>query len=127
MNPNGTIVLLVPFNGSNGMFARAGIIQATDGNYYGCAQQGAGPPSQGGVFRLNLRPSLMTPKLVDNARAILWNGLKGLSYQVQYTGESGSTQWTNLGAPILAADNTAGALDAAPVSLARFYRVLLKP
>ncbi len=56
-----------------------------------------------------------------------WGALPGLSYQVQYTADLGSPNWTNLGGALSATTGTLSASDSNPSDSQRFYRVVLIP
>jgi uncharacterized protein (TIGR03437 family) len=51
MTPGGVLTTLYAFSGSDGQYPSAGLIQATDGNFYGTTQEG-GTSGNGTVFRL---------------------------------------------------------------------------
>ncbi len=59
MTPGGTITTLINFNGANGAFPLAGLVQGSDGNFYGTTFSGSN--SIGGtVFRMTPSGSLTT-------------------------------------------------------------------
>jgi hypothetical protein len=55
-----------------------------------------------------------------------WNSLAGQSYQIQFTADPGSTNWQNLGDPIVASGPTVITNDNPSPAMSRFYRVVLK-
>src|SRR5260221_539791 len=59
MTPEGVLTTLVKFDGSNGSYPRAGLIQATDGNFYGTTSAG-GDLDSGTVFKMTLDGVLTT-------------------------------------------------------------------
>jgi len=60
VTPAGTTSILYAFTGANdGAYPYAGVIQASDGNFYGTSQSG-GAFGAGTAFRLTTKPSLIT-------------------------------------------------------------------
>jgi uncharacterized repeat protein (TIGR03803 family) len=69
MTPDGsTLTTLVNFNGTNGAYPYAGLIQGSDGNFYGTTLEG-GTNHEGTVFKMTTNGTLIT--LVD------FNGTNG--------------------------------------------------
>jgi len=64
MTPNGQLTTLASFDGTNGAVPLAGLVQATDGNFYGTTSQGGVPPSEsygsGTVFKITPDGTLTT-------------------------------------------------------------------
>jgi uncharacterized repeat protein (TIGR03803 family) len=56
--PAQTLTVVVNFSGANGAGPAGGLIQATDGNYYGVT--GGGGPGSGTIFRLSPDGTLTT-------------------------------------------------------------------
>ena len=64
----------------------------------------------------------------NNLVTLSWNAVIGKAYQVQYTGTMNSTNWSNLGAPIIATSLTASQTDnTTGVAPQKFYRVIITP
>jgi uncharacterized repeat protein (TIGR03803 family) len=51
MNPTGTLTTLVSFSGTNGQYPYAGLVQGSDGNFYGTTINGGGD-SDGTIFKI---------------------------------------------------------------------------
>jgi uncharacterized repeat protein (TIGR03803 family) len=67
----GTIIPLILFNGTNGSYPQAGLIQASDGNFYGTT--GLGGASQfGNIFQLNTNGTLTTLYSFSGGSDGLW-------------------------------------------------------
>jgi len=127
---NGSLTTLAVFDGANGANPEAALIQSVDGSLYGTTQNG-GPSDNGVVFRLTV-PSLVpglafrTSALLPNGTIILtWNTVAGQTYQLQYVPNLGSTNWINLGSPILATGARTTISDVIGSNSQRFYRVVL--
>lgn len=71
-------------------------------------------------------PAFLPPTRGTNGFTLNWGTVAGRSYQVQYTAKFPATNWTNLGAPIVAS-NSVTALSDSLTNKQRFYRVLLLP
>ena len=81
ITPDGTFTNVHTFTGTDGQFPAAGLIQATDGNFYGTTSRG-GPQADGTVFKLSvgLGPFIRTLQpggTVGSEVAILGNDLTG--------------------------------------------------
>jgi len=50
--PNGTLTTLHSFDANDGCYLHSGLIQGTDGNFYGTTQDGGAPHSRGTVYQL---------------------------------------------------------------------------
>ena len=59
MTPSGTFTNLISFNGTNGAGPRAGLVQGTDGSFYGTTYNG-GSNNAGTVFQLTTNGTLTT-------------------------------------------------------------------
>jgi uncharacterized repeat protein (TIGR03803 family) len=127
---NGALTTLISFNGVNGANPQAPLVEGTDDNLYGVAQNG-GPSNNGVIFRLtvpSLVPSLAfrTPILPANGTITLtWNAVVGQTYQLQSVTNLTSTNWCNLGSPILATNAVVTTGDVIVPDSQRFYRVVL--
>jgi subtilase family serine protease len=71
-------------------------------------------------------PTLLSPALTAGGVILSWNTVAGISYQLQYTSDLGTTNWSNFGSAITASGSVATVSDSLANSQ-RFYRVLLKP
>jgi uncharacterized repeat protein (TIGR03803 family) len=128
---NGTLTTLAWFDGFNGANPEATLIQSADGSLYGTTQNG-GVDGNGVVFRLTT-PSLV-PSLAFRSSALLanhtqvaltWITVAGQTYQLQYVADLKSTNWINLGNPILATNAWTTTSDSVGLNSQRFYRVVL--
>jgi len=63
ITPGGTLITLHSFDGTDGSFAIAGLIQATDGNFYGTTEGGAS--GSGTVFKITAGGTLTTLHTFD--------------------------------------------------------------
>jgi subtilase family serine protease len=70
-------------------------------------------------------PIFLTPALTAGSVTLSWNTVAGISYQLQYTSDLSTTDWSNLGSAITASGPVATVSDSLTNSQ-RFYRVLLK-
>lgn len=82
--------------------------------------------------RLPAEPSIAPLQLTQNGSAITsatfqCTSTPNTTYQVQYTGDLASQQWTNLGDPIMATSDTITINDVTPAKSQRFYRVIVLP
>jgi hypothetical protein len=67
------------------------------------------------------------PITTTNSISFSWSAMSNLVYQVQYTTNLTPANWINLGGPITATDDTAGATDAPAGDSQRFYRLIVLP
>jgi uncharacterized repeat protein (TIGR03803 family) len=129
---NGTLTTLAWFNGANGANPQDSLVEGTDDNLYGVTPYG-GPTGNGVIFRLTMpslvpAPAFGSPTLLLNGTIVIaWNTVAGQTYQVQYVSDLRSTNWVNLGSPILATNAMATTSDAIDHNSQRFYRVVLSP
>ena len=70
---------------------------------------------------------LHTPVLTPDGITLQWSAVAGHTYQLQYAAHPGSTNWSNLGDPVVATNGLMQMLDAIGPESQRFYRVLLDP
>ena len=130
MTTNGIITPLVSFVISNniypwGLFPKGGLVEGPDGNLYGVTQQGGTGPSQGTIYRINIRPTFISSGRTNGNYGLTWKAIPGQNYRLQYS--TNSTTWVNLGGLITATNATMTASDAAPPDPTRFYRLVLMP
>jgi uncharacterized repeat protein (TIGR03803 family) len=129
---NGTLTTLAWFNGANGAHPQDSLVEGTDDNLYGVTPCG-GPTDNGVIFRLTMpslvpTPAFRTPALPLNGTIVIaWNTVPGQTYQVQCVSDLRSTNWVNLGSPILATNAVTTTSDVIDHYSQRFYRVVLSP
>jgi uncharacterized repeat protein (TIGR03803 family) len=139
MSPQGKLTTLFRFNGPNGYYPTASLIQATDGSFYGTTLFGGtnsiasncvgdGP---GTVFRLTVAGAT-SPKILGAAQSgdtlsLSWLALVGRSYQLQFATNVAETNWFNAGASITATNTMMTTSDTSGSDSQRFYRVVLLP
>jgi uncharacterized repeat protein (TIGR03803 family) len=127
---NGTLTTLGWFNGANGANPQAPLVEGMDDNLYGVAQNG-GPSDNGVIFRLTVpslvpTPAFSAPTLLPNGTIVLaWSTVAGQTYQLQSVTNLASTNWVNLGSPILANSAVTTTSDVIGSNSQRFYRVVL--
>jgi uncharacterized repeat protein (TIGR03803 family) len=130
MAPNGSLITLVSFNGTNGSRPLAALIQGSDGDFYGTTSYG-GAYGGGTVFRLSV-PSAPSPKVQTasksgNTFTLTWGALSRRKYQVQFTTNLAQTAWKDLGSAQTATNSAATASDTIDSDRQRLYRVVLLP
>jgi uncharacterized repeat protein (TIGR03803 family) len=125
---DGTLVTLASFSGTNGAFPEAGLVEGTDGNFYGTTASG-GSFGSGTVFRVSFPapPVIQVVGLNGSTLTLSWNSTAWQTYQIQYQTNLGQTNWINLGSVITATNKTATASDGMSPDQQRFYRVVLLP
>jgi uncharacterized repeat protein (TIGR03803 family) len=101
MTPAGSLTTLVTFSSANGIFPFAGLIQGTDGNFYGTTFE-AGSGSYGTVFKMTPAGGLTTLVSFAGANGGLPNanlvqGSDGNFYGMTYEGGSTYVSANNLG------------------------------
>jgi uncharacterized repeat protein (TIGR03803 family) len=127
MSPGGVLTLLHSFTGSNdGLHPDAGLMQGSDGNFYGTTYQG-GTNNYGTIFRLTIVPELQSLTLTNGTLALTWRTEAGGIYQLQASASLTTPNWTNLGSPVTATNGTTSFTDSATNAPQRFYRVSLAP
>lgn len=124
---NGTFTTLYAF--TNASTAWGTLIQGTDGNIYGTTEFG-GTYGYGTVFVMKLAAPVPAPVILSTVEtnetfALTWSAVSNDTYQVQYSTNLLSTNWTNLNAPVTATNATASGADNVTGAAQRFYRVLL--
>jgi uncharacterized repeat protein (TIGR03803 family) len=127
---NGGLVPLFSFDRFfYGAWPLAGLVQGTDGAFYGTTDVGAGP-GKGTVFRLSapVAPALKTARVSGGAISFGWTSVAGQTYQVQFNASLGQTNWTNYGSAIPATNGVTSASASISSNPSRcFYRVILLP
>jgi uncharacterized repeat protein (TIGR03803 family) len=111
MTPTGSLTTLYAFAGgtADGALPQAGLVQGSDGNFYGTAV-GGGAQGDGTVFRINTTPALAAPVQVTSSTSkidagqsltLTWQVLNAFSTTLQQCyafveGGSADTVWTGL-------------------------------
>ena len=129
VTPSGALTTLYSFAGSiDGGNPLGGLVQASDGNFYGTAATG-GAYSNGVIFRVSvpLPPVIRSVAATPEAVALTWSAVATQSYQVQYKNSLAETNWTNLGGSLDAVGGTLKTADLAPSVPQRWYRILALP
>jgi uncharacterized repeat protein (TIGR03803 family) len=123
------LTTLHSFNGNDGANPLAGLVQGSDGSFYGTTY-GGGAGGAGTVFRLTVTPAapvFQPVRLTNGTLTLTWSTEAGGTYQLHYNSDLGSTNWTNLGSAATAAGATLSATDPVTNGPTRFYRVVLLP
>jgi len=127
MSPGGVLTLLHSFTGSNdGLHPDAGLMQGSDGNFYGTTYQG-GTNNYGTIFRLTIVPELQSLTLTNGTLNLAWSTEAGGIYQLQASASLNTLNWTNLGSLVTATNGILSFTDAVTNAPQRFYRVSLAP
>jgi uncharacterized repeat protein (TIGR03803 family) len=121
---------LYSFRGGPAHASLVGLVQGSDGDLYGTTF-GDGLRGAGTVFRLTVvespAPVFQAVTHANGAVTLVWKTQAAATYQVQYSSDLSSTNWTNLGSALTAGGATLGAADPIGNSPRRFYRLLLLP
>ena len=72
-------------------------------------------------------PQLQTMTLTNGTISFGWSAQVGLLYQLQYTTNLASANWTSLGSAVTATGATLSATDSVTNGPQRFYRLVLSP
>ena len=129
MTTNGTLTTLISFNGTNGASPQAGLVQSTDGNFYGTTANG-GTNGCGTVFRLS---SIVPPPrflMVTRAGAMLtltWSATVSQGYQLLYKTNLTQGVWSNFNSSVTATNPIMTTVDTIGPDRQRFYRILQSP
>jgi uncharacterized repeat protein (TIGR03803 family) len=123
---NGTLTTLYSFTGGNDGGGPSGLVQGNDGNFYGTTS-GGGAGGAGTVFRLTIVPEFQAVSMTNGTLSLTWSTEAGGIYQLQYSSDLTSTNWTNLGTPIPATGASLTATDSLTNGPQRFYRLVLLP
>lgn len=123
---NGVLTSLYSFGGgSDGAYPYAGLVQSSNGRFYGTTAGGLG--GVGTVFRLTVAPALQAMTLTGSTLGLTSGTEAGGTYQWQYTSDLTSSNWINLGNPATATEAVLGTTDSITNSPQRFYRLVLSP
>jgi uncharacterized repeat protein (TIGR03803 family) len=123
---DGTFTSLFSFNGTNGGYPRAGLIQGADGSFYGTTTYG-GTSDSGTVFRLTLSapsaPVFQGIVLVGGAVVLTWSAAVGQQYQMMSRTNLELANWANLGGVVTATNAVMTTLDNTGLRPAKYYRI----
>jgi uncharacterized repeat protein (TIGR03803 family) len=127
ISTNGVLTSLYSFTGTNdGTNPDAGLVQGSDGNFYGTTESG-GTNNLGTVFQFTVEPMFQSLTLTNGARILTWSVEAGGTYQLQYRRDWTSINWSNLGSPVIATGATLSFTDYSLIDPWRVYRVKLLP
>jgi uncharacterized repeat protein (TIGR03803 family) len=129
MTPSGSFTTLFEFDTTDDAEPWS-IIQGSDGNFYGTAVDGDGF-GNGAIFKLSIsipvQPSFTAITQSNGLISLKWTSVSGQLYQLQTNSSLCSTNWGNLGGPILATDGFTSASDTVTPNASLFYRVIVLP
>ena len=127
ISAGGALTDLYSFTGGDdGGTPYSGLVQGSDGNFYGETLRG-GTNGYGTVFRLTIVPELQTVTLNNGLLILNWIAEHGGLYQLQYVSDLSSTNWNDLGSPLTPAGATLNTTDSVTNGPQRFYRLVLLP
>ena len=130
ISTNGTLTTLYSFTGGNdGGNSVAGLVQGSDGSFYGTTL-GGGAGHVGTVFPLTIvraAPVFQAVTLTNSTLSLTWSTEAGGRYQVQYNSDLSSSNWINLSNAVIAAGATLSVTDSVTNAPRRFYRAVLSP
>jgi uncharacterized repeat protein (TIGR03803 family) len=130
INTNGALTNLYSFTGlSDGANPEAGLVQGSDGNFYGTAFSG-GQGGVGTVFRLSsmrVAPAFQAVTLSKGTLSLTWSTEGGGMYQLQCNSDLSSSNWIDLGSAVTAVGATLNATNSLTNGPQLFYRVVLLP
>jgi len=140
---NGALTTLHSFTGDTwyggiyeGSNPYAGLVQGSDGQFYGTTPFGGTSLAEGGfasyddegtVFRLTIVPELQAAIRASNGLNLTWSTEAGGAYQLQGNSDLSSTNWTNLGSPVTATGATLSTTDIMMNGPQCFYRLVVSP
>jgi hypothetical protein len=102
------------------------LVQGSDGNFYGTTSQG-GVGRAETVLRLTIVPAFQAMTVTNLTLSLTWSTEAGGTYQLQWTADLSSSNWTNLRGPFTAAGATLITTDSVTNAPRRFYRLVLSP
>jgi uncharacterized repeat protein (TIGR03803 family) len=125
IDTQGALTTLHSFSGGNdGANPVAALVQV-NGSFYGTTSGGTN--SLGTVFRLTMTPEFHAVTLINNTLSLTWSTEQGGRYQLQYSADLNSGNWSNLTTVVTATGATLSATDSVTNAPHRFYRVMLSP
>ena len=110
ISTNGALTVLHSFGsvqGNNGVpldgyQSLSGLVQGSDGSYYGVTYSG-GTNSSGTVFRLTILPEFQSVTLTNGTLNLTWSVEAGATYQLQYNlSDLSPGNWIDQGIPVIA-------------------------
>jgi uncharacterized repeat protein (TIGR03803 family) len=104
-----------------------GLVQSSDGSFYGATTHGPGESGFGTIFRLTMVPEFQAMTLTNGTLNLTWSTEAGGTYQLQSSSSLNTPNWTNLGSLVTATNGTLSFTDSITNALQRFYRVSLTP
>ena len=112
---------------SSGDLLYGGLIQGSDGRFYGTAAAG-GLFGCGCAYRLSVPlATTLSLKGPPTAATFSWRAVVGQSYQVQACSDPTSGHWNNVGPAIVPTNSFVTASDPNPTGAgSRFYRVFVQ-
>jgi uncharacterized repeat protein (TIGR03803 family) len=130
LTSDGQLTTLISFDGANGNNPFGGLIQGSDGDFYGSTTSG-GTDGSGTILRFTFpsatSPMIRTVTASDGTLRLAWIALLGRSYQLQFKTNFSQTAWKETGIPFVATNAFATASDLIGTGQNRFYRVALFP
>jgi uncharacterized repeat protein (TIGR03803 family) len=138
ITPQGTLTTLWQFGSgpSDGRLPRAGLVQGTDGNFYGTTEAG-GTNNDGTVYKLSVPLNPPANQIAglqffdvfeSTYAAFLIPSVAGETYQLQYTDSLNPTNWIDSGDPITSIGGPLTTFDLVePLTPQRFYRFAIRP
>jgi uncharacterized repeat protein (TIGR03803 family) len=122
MTPSGTLTTLVSFNGGNGRWPVAALVQGSDGGFYGTTVRG-GTEDVGTIFKLMLPfLSFATPIVSNQVCSVVLTNLLGRAAVAEAS--TNLVDWV----PLYTNSTTGQFQDDAPATLPlRFYRARVLP
>jgi uncharacterized repeat protein (TIGR03803 family) len=125
ISASGTLANLYSFTGGNdGGKPYAGLVQGSDGSFYGTTLDG-GTNRYGTVFRLSIGPEFQAVTFTNSTLNLTWNTEPGALYQLRYVSDLSLSNWTDLGSPFAATGATLTATVPITNAPERFYQVVL--
>jgi uncharacterized repeat protein (TIGR03803 family) len=132
ISASGALTSLYSFtDGNDGGFPEAGLVQGSDGNFYGTTSD-AVFGGNGTVFRLSVgltvapaAPVFQTVTLTNGTLSLTWSTEAGGTYQLQYNSDLSSSNWINMSSAITATGATLSTTDSLTNGPQRFYRLVL--
>lgn len=124
----GALTTLACFDGTNGAYPLAGLVQGPDGSFYGTASNG-GTNGFGTIFRLTIpaAPVFLSVNKAGTTLMLTWKAMAGQTYQIVYETNLNQINWSNLGSTVLATNAAMTTLDTIGPDPQRLYRVVLLP
>jgi uncharacterized repeat protein (TIGR03803 family) len=113
ISPSGDLTTLHSFSVGDGANPYAGLVQGSDGNFYGTTYQGGTNGNYGTVFRLTvpLNPpanQISGIKMMGTSLVVTIPSVAGETYQLQYSDSLTLSNWSNVGG--VAMTNSIGGL-----------------